>query len=267
MPDSTVGIVIIGRNEGDRLSKCLASVLPTAQAAMYVDSGSTDGSVEMAQTMGANVLPLDLGSPLTAARARNAGYERLLSLHPKIRFVMFVDGDCEVVDGWMHDARDYLEASPECAAVCGRRRERHPERSVYKKLCDIEWAAPLGDALSCGGDALFRTKAFTQVSGFRDGLIAGEEPELCLRLRGAGWHIHRLALVFRSIKTNTYQVTPRSNLFQRNTTGDALISAMPLRMRCFRSSLDVTRMCRKKVRAILEKAHSIKLSQEPCLGV
>ena len=74
-------------------------------------------------------------------------------------------------------------------------------------------------------------------------------------------------LVFRSIKTNTYQVTPRSNLFQRNTTGDALISAMPLRMRCFRSSLDATRMCRRNVRAILEKAHSIKLSQEPCLGV
>ncbi len=77
----------------------------------------------------------------------------------------------------------------------------------------------------------------------------------------------RLRLVVRSVKTDTYQVTPRSNLFQRNTTGDALISAMPLRMRCFRSSLEVTRMCRRNVRAILEKAHSIKLSQEPCLGV
>ena len=75
------------------------------------------------------------------------------------------------------------------------------------------------------------------------------------------------ALVVRFTKVDTYQATPRSNLFQRNTTGAALISAMPLRMRCFRSSFDVTRMCRRKVRAIFEKAHSIKLSQEPCLGV
>ena len=74
-------------------------------------------------------------------------------------------------------------------------------------------------------------------------------------------------LVLRSIKTHTYQVTPRSNLFQRNTTGAALISAMPLRMRSFRSSFELTRMCLRKVRAIFEKAHSIKLSQEPCLGV
>jgi len=76
-----------------------------------------------------------------------------------------------------------------------------------------------------------------------------------------------VALVVRSINTNTYQATPRSNLFQRKTTGEALNSAMPFRMRCLSSSIDLTRMWRRKVRAILEKAHSIRLSQEPCLGV
>lgn len=184
--------MIIGRNEGQRLRVCLASVLPFMQAVAYVDSGSTDGSVEMAQAMGADVLALDMSTPFTAARARNEGYRRLLARHPHIRFVQFVDGDCEVVSGWIDAARQYLETQPACAVVCGRRRERHPESSIYNQMCDLEWNTPVGDALSCGGDALFRVEAMAQVGGYRDSLIAGEEPELCLRLRRRGWRVHRL---------------------------------------------------------------------------
>lgn len=187
-----IGAVIIGRNEGDRLRVCLGSVLPFIKAVVYVDSGSTDGSVEMAQGMGAEVLPLDMDTPFTAARARNAGYRRLLVLHPQIRFVQFVDGDCEVVAEWIEVAHHYLESQPDCAAVCGRRRERYPAHSIYNQMCDLEWNTPIGDTLSCGGDALFRAEALTQVGGYRDSLIAGEEPELCLRLRRRGWRIHRL---------------------------------------------------------------------------
>lgn len=187
-----IGAVVIGRNEGDRLRVCLSSVLPHIRAAVYVDSGSTDGSADMASNMGADVLALDMGQPFTAARARNAGYQRLLALHPQLRYVQFVDGDCEVVSGWIEAARRHLDAEPGCAVVCGRRRERYPERSIYNRMCDLEWNTPVGDTRSCGGDALFRTEAFSQVDGFRESLIAGEEPELCLRLRGAGWRIHRL---------------------------------------------------------------------------
>lgn len=187
-----IGAVIIGRNEGDRLRACLVSVLPFIQAAVYVDSGSTDSSVELAQSLHADVVSLDMTQPFTAARGRNAGYRRLLALHPGIRYIQFVDGDCEVVPGWMEAARDHLEAHPDCAVVCGRRRERFPEKSIYNRMCDREWDTPIGDALSCGGDALFRADALTQAGGYRDSLIAGEEPDLCLRLRRAGWRVHRL---------------------------------------------------------------------------
>lgn len=192
MPEQSVGAVIIGRNEGDRLRACLASVLPGVGAVVYVDSGSTDGSVELAHGMGVDVLPLDMAVRFTAARARNAGLRRLLSLHPNIRYLQFVDGDCEVVGGWLESAAFHLDSHMECAAACGRRRERNPERSVFNRMCDLEWDTPVGDALSCGGDALFRVDALTQAGGFRDGLIAGEEPELCLRLRRLGWRIQRL---------------------------------------------------------------------------
>jgi glycosyltransferase involved in cell wall biosynthesis len=187
-----VGAVIIGRNEGERLRACLASVRPLVEAVVYVDSGSTDGSIEMAEGMGVDVLPLDMSQPFTAARARNAGFHHLLTRHPQIRFVQFVDGDCEVARGWIEAALQHLESSPDCVVVCGRRRERYPERSIFNRMCDREWDTPVGDALSCGGDALFRVQALAQAGGYRSDLVAGEEPELCLRLRRLGWKIHRL---------------------------------------------------------------------------
>jgi len=188
----SVGVVVIGRNEGDRLRRCLESLRGTAQAIVYVDSGSSDGSVELATGLGATVVALDMRRPFTAARARNEGLRRLLTIAPVLPFVQFVDGDCEVSPGWLATAQAFLEAEPRVAAACGRRRERFPERSVYNLLCDLEWDTPIGEALACGGDVMMRTEALRQVEGFRGDLVAGEEPELCVRLRARGWRVFRL---------------------------------------------------------------------------
>lgn len=192
MVEHLLGVVVIGRNEGERLRQCLNSVCSQAQNVVYVDSGSTDDSVCMAREIGAEVIELDIRVPFTAARARNQGFERLLVLHPDIKFVQFVDGDCEVVQGWLGEAAAYLQAHQNVAVVCGRRRERFPQQSVYNGLCDMEWDTPIGEAKACGGDAMFRVAAFTVARGYRAELIAGEEPELCVRLRAAGWQVWRL---------------------------------------------------------------------------
>ncbi|WP_422418611.1 glycosyltransferase family 2 protein [Pseudomonas sp. GZD-222] len=188
-----IGVVVIGRNEGQRLERCLASLEGSADKVVYVDSGSVDGSVQMARQRGVEVLALDMTRPFTAARARNEGFARLQRLLPTMRHVQFVDGDCEVAAGWLPKAQAFLYAHPAVAVVCGRRRERFPQRSVYNLLCDLEWDTPVGEAKACGGDALMRADAFAAVSGYRASLIAGEEPELCVRLRAAGWKIWRLA--------------------------------------------------------------------------
>src|ERR1700733_8869724 len=73
---SKFGVVVIGRNEGQRLITCLQS-LSDATAVIYVDSNSTDGSVKAAQDRNINIIELDLSVPFTAARARNAGFTRL----------------------------------------------------------------------------------------------------------------------------------------------------------------------------------------------
>ena len=187
-----IGVVVIGRNEGQRLERCLASLEGSADKVVYVDSGSVDGSVQMARQRGVEVLALDMTRPFTAARARNEGFARLQRLLPTMRHVQFVDGDCEVAAGWLPKAQAFLYAHPAVAVVCGRRRERFPQRSVYNLLCDLEWDTPIGETKACGGDALMRADAFAAVSGYRASLIAGEEPELCVRLRAAGWKIWRL---------------------------------------------------------------------------
>ena len=187
-----VGLVAIGRNEGERLGSCLRSAIGKIALVVYVDSGSTDGSLELARSIGADTVELDLSTPFTAARARNEGFARLLQLVPDIEFVQFVDGDCEVVDGWLDRAWEELAAKPDLAVVCGRRRERFPNATAYNRLCDMEWDTPIGEAKACGGDSMMRVAAFQQVGGFNPALIAGEEPELCVRLRQNGWKIERL---------------------------------------------------------------------------
>src|SRR5688572_12553794 len=187
-----IGVVAIGRNEGERLRACLRSCVGRVAAVVYVDSGSTDGSVEMARDMGVDVVPLDLTKPFTAARARNAGYARLVASRPNIEYVQFVDGDCEIVDGWMDAAAAALDADAKLAVACGRRRERYPEATIYNRLCDMEWAAVPGPTRECGGDAMVRLSALRQVGGYNGALIAGEEPEMCVRLRQKDWTIVRL---------------------------------------------------------------------------
>jgi GT2 family glycosyltransferase len=188
-----VGVVAIGRNEGERLARCLASLDPAARPTVYVDSGSTDGSPDRARSLGAEVVALDLSVPFTAARARNAGFDRLLAVAPEVEYVQFADGDCEVDPNWIPTATAELDARPDVAVVCGRRRERFPAATVYNRLCDLEWAGPAGETLACGGDALVRVSALKAVGGYRPDLIAGEEPELCVRLRANGGKIVRLA--------------------------------------------------------------------------
>lgn len=189
---TNLGFVIIGRNEGQRLALAIDSVMRTGHVAVYVDSGSSDDSVALAKGRGLPVIELDPAIPFTAARARNAGFRWHLSNHPRLIYVHFIDGDCELSPGWLGKALEAIGADHRLAAVCGRRRERDPGASPYNQLCEHEWNTPVGLAQTVGGDALFRVAALSAVKGFNETLIAGEEPELCHRIRRRGWLIRRI---------------------------------------------------------------------------
>lgn len=193
---SEVGFVIIGRDEGVRLSHSIASVLRQTRCAVYVDRGSSDGSVALAMAHGVPVVELDqdseTGLPFTAARARNAGLAWLIANRPELTFVHFIDGGCELVPGWLERGLAALRADRDLAAVCGHRRERDPHASPYNRLCNDEWNGPAGLVETCGADVLFRIAPLRAVGGYRQDMIAGEEPDLCCRIRRCGWKIRRL---------------------------------------------------------------------------
>jgi GT2 family glycosyltransferase len=174
------------------LQRCLESIAKHHLPTVYVDSGSTDASIERASAMGTEIVRLNADTPFTAARARNEGFARLMTAHQDIALVQFIDGDCELSGDWLKHATEFLDGHQEVAIVCGRRKERYPEHSVYNTLCDMEWNTDIGEAESSGGDFLVRVDAFESISGFNGSLVAGEEPEMCYRLRLAGWRIYRL---------------------------------------------------------------------------
>jgi len=186
-------VVAIGRNEGERLVACLDALQGQGARVVYVDSGSTDNSVEEARKRGVAVVALDMSIPFTAARARNAGWATLVEGdQTPPEYVQFIDGDCILQPDWLETASKFLAERPKVAIVSGRNRERFPERSVYNWLADIEWDTPVGEGTACGGNAMIRTTALLETDGFNPNLIAGEEPELCLRLRKKGWSIWRI---------------------------------------------------------------------------
>ncbi len=193
-PLARLAVVAIGRNEGPRLRRCLESIPRGVAARIYVDSGSSDGSPALARALGAEVVELDPSLPFSAARARNAGFERAIALAAELLAVQFVDGDCSLAPGFLERALALLAAERELGAVCGRRREIAPERTIYNRICDVEWRSPpAGDvgSIGFGGDVMIRVEALREAGGYRESLIAGEDPELSLRLRWLGWKVER----------------------------------------------------------------------------
>lgn len=187
------GFVAIGRNEGDRFKSCLASLMRAGDRVVYVDSGSRDDSVAHARGQGVLTIELANDHPFTAARARNAGFDALMAKWPDTAFVMFIDGDCELVDGFVGSALAAFSADADLGIVTGRCRERRPDASIYNRLCDLEWNGPVGKIDACGGIFMARVDAFRRVQGFNPEVIAAEDDEFCIRLRASGSSICRIA--------------------------------------------------------------------------
>ncbi|ELR98772.1 putative glycosyltransferase [Gloeocapsa sp. PCC 73106] len=190
------GVVTIGRNEGQRLINCLNSLrrnLPEATPIVYVDSGSVDKSCQKARELGVLVVELDTNTNFTAARARNAGFEKLLELYPDLDYVQFIDGDCELIEGWIEVAIATLANNSEVVAVCGWRKEKYPKMSIYNRICDMEWhMGNVGEIANFGGEVMIRASAFQKVGGYDNSVIAAEDDELAVRLRQTGGKLVRI---------------------------------------------------------------------------
>lgn len=191
-----VGVVAIGRNEARRLQGCLDSLRMSGWPVVYVDSLSTDDSVAVARSCGADVVEMDRACEPSAARARNLGVARLVSRFSGLEFVGFIDGDCIARPAFLDAAVAALMDDPGVVAVCGYRVEERPGRNVFHRVAQLEWQmGPIGDIDEFGGDVVIRVAALSDVGGYDDRLVAWEDPELSHRLRAAGGRLRRLDVV------------------------------------------------------------------------
>jgi glycosyltransferase involved in cell wall biosynthesis len=185
-----VSVVVIGRNEGARLLRCLNSVHCCVSEGfdlelIYVDSASTDGSTDIAAKCGAKVIEVRPERP-SAALGRNAGWRIATG-----EYVLFLDGDTILQPEFISKAIREMQ-DPSVAVVWGQRRELDPGQSVYIRVLDLDWIYPPGPSTFCGGDALMRRDILERLGGYDDTLIAGEEPELCRRIRKLKFEIRHI---------------------------------------------------------------------------
>jgi cellulose synthase/poly-beta-1,6-N-acetylglucosamine synthase-like glycosyltransferase len=152
---------------------------------IYVDSDSTDDSVTQAKALGATVITVHPERP-SAALGRNAGWR---AAHAS--FVLFLDGDTILAPDFVARAIASFD-DQRIAVVCGNRREIDTKASWYNRALDLDWISPAGPADYCGGDALIRRSVLVAVNGYDESLIAGEEPEMCARIRGLGYTVLHL---------------------------------------------------------------------------
>jgi glycosyltransferase involved in cell wall biosynthesis len=171
-------------NEAERLPLLLASLkaqtVPPDEI-LIADSGSTDGTVEIASASGARVLHGERKGP---GEGRNRGARGSSG-----DLLVFVDADCVV-------PRDLLEAVRLAAAdpaVIGGAASFSPEegtpteRLLYFLANGYQRAAILwGMPHNAGYCFFFRRDTFERLGGIREDLLLNETHDVALRSRGLG---------------------------------------------------------------------------------
>lgn len=187
-----IDCVVIGVNAQATLKRCLTSILTCDYPAelltiIYVDGGSSDNSISIAKSLpGVQTVSLTPDYP-SPGLGRNAGWKSGTA-----PLVQFLDSDTVMDKNWL--SISITEMLPDIAAVAGLRKEMHPEKSVYNWIGSLEWNGKPGDAESFGGDVLIRRQVLEETGGYDEELVGGEDPELSLRIRSAGWRIRQLQI-------------------------------------------------------------------------
>jgi len=224
----TISVVIIGRNEGQRLARCLESIRlmrgfeSQSIEIIYVDSASKDGSPELAAIYGAEVIVVHAERP-TAALGRNAGWRAA-----KAEFILFLDGDTVLHPDFVKVALEPILQDASIVAVWGHRREIRPEVSIYNRILDLDWVYAPGITEFCGGDVLIRRHALVDVGGYDSELIAGEEPEMCRRMRALGY---RILHIDHPMTGHDLQMTRWSQYWKRATRAGHAFAEISRRFR------------------------------------
>lgn len=190
-----LSVIIIAKNQAWNAARLIESVLRHTEAIsdreiVLVDSASTDATVAVASTYPITVIRLYGNQRLTAALGRSVGFQ-----HTSGEYVFFMDGDMELIPGWVENAMAVLDSQPEIAGVAGELHERpvtYQGSGLSAHDEQLNFTDQVYPTRHGGGAAMYRRAALVQVGDFDPQIYSDEEPELCLRLRHAGYRIVRM---------------------------------------------------------------------------
>jgi hypothetical protein len=186
------GVVVIGRNEGERLRAACSRAPARAEACVYVDSG-LDRRLRRAGARGwaPRSCKLDM-SRRSRRRARaTPAFHGCWQLAPGVELVQFVDGDCELL-ARLDAGAEFLQQHPDVVAVAAGDAGALPGRVGLQPAVRHRMEHAGRARRGVRRRRAVPGRALRAVGGYRDDLIAGEEPELCVRLRAAGGRVWRL---------------------------------------------------------------------------
>jgi glycosyltransferase involved in cell wall biosynthesis len=192
-----LSVVLISRNQAWSIVRLMESVIREtasipSKEIILVDSASTDKTIELAGGYPVRVLRLQPGQPLSPAIGRYVGYKKAQG-----EYVLFLDGDTELVEGWLSQALRVLRETSNAGAVTGHviNLPTAAIKEAAPLLREMQMRAPrevLWGSYGGGGAAMYRRAVLEEVGTFNPYLNSDEEPELGLRIRHAGYCILEL---------------------------------------------------------------------------
>lgn len=204
-----ISFIIIGKNEGWRLQKCLQSISYVVEQdaianyeIIYVDSQSTDNSIELAKQYGAKTFLIT--GECNAAIARNIGAQEAIG-----GILFFIDGDMELFPGFL----------PKVLNENGKLKYPFMSGIFNDIVHDLDWnylhtsrrhKLQEGDADSVetttGGLFLIEHSLWDKVGGMDTRFKRSQDYDLGLRLSQMGYPLHRKAILLANHYMRQYTI-------------------------------------------------------------
>jgi glycosyltransferase involved in cell wall biosynthesis len=185
-----VSVVIKAFNEEAQICAAIESALRAVASVggevVLADCGSTDGTVERARTYPIRIVQLSHPEEGRCGVGPQLGFQ-----HSCGEFIYLLDGDMEMINGFLALALDFMKAHPEVAGVGGQRIEKNPDslESIARQAWTQEHFQP-GSVERLDGGGLYRRSAIEAVGYLSDrNLHSYEEFDLAVRLRSQGWEL------------------------------------------------------------------------------
>jgi glycosyltransferase involved in cell wall biosynthesis len=188
-----VSVIIKALNEEERIAATIESALRAVAAVggevVLADSCSSDRTVELAMKYPVRIVQLAHPNERRCGVGPQLGYQ-----HSNGEFIYIVDGDMQMLEGFLEEALDVLARQPDVAGVGGRVVELNTESLEYvarEERVAAHRQAGIVDRLDGGG--LYRRSAIEAAGYFSDrNLHSYEEFDLGVRLRSLGWKLWRI---------------------------------------------------------------------------